>query len=362
LEQAKAIEPDNLDVRYAAVYLLDAQGKTDQAIGSLKSLLEETARKTYSAGESANRALMLERLGLLYVKANQYPQAIDTFRQIIPLDQEGAPRVAVQIIETYQQAKDYESATREAEAAKKKFPNEKMVVLAHASVLAERGRTDDAAAEVRGLLKNGADLETLLSLAQVYDKGKRYSEENKAIDQAEPLAKSDDEKVRVLFTRGAMHERMKNYDAAEAEFHKVLELEPDNSGALNYLGYMLAFRSIRLDEAQQLVSKALEIDPDNGAYLDSLGWVYYQQGKLDQAEGPLVRASERMGDDPTVHDHLGDLYLKLGKTREAIAQWQTSLQRYQAGSAADNDPEDIAKITKKLENARVRLARETIQK
>jgi tetratricopeptide (TPR) repeat protein len=296
------------------------------------------------------------------VKANQYPQAIDTFRQIIPLDQEGAPRVAVQIIETYQQAKDYESATREAEAAKKKFPNEKMVVLAHASVLAERGRTDDAAAEVRGLLKNGADLETLLSLAQVYDKGKRYSEENKAIDQAEPLAKSDDEKVRVLFTRGAMHERMKNYDAAEAEFHKVLELEPDNSGALNYLGYMLAFRSIRLDEAQQLVSKALEIDPDNGAYLDSLGWVYYQQGKLDQAEGPLVRASERMGDDPTVHDHLGDLYLKLGKTREAIAQWQTSLQRYQAGSAADNDPEDIAKITKKLENARVRLARETNQK
>ena len=362
LDQAKAIEPDNLDVRYAEVYLLDAQGKTDQAIGSLKGLLEETARKTYSAGESANRALMLERLGLLYVKANQYPQAIDTFRQIIPLDQEGAPRVAVQIIETYQQAKDYESATREAEAAKKKFPNEKMVVLAHASVLAERGKTDDAAAEVRGLLKNGADLETLLSLAQVYDKGKRYSEENKAIDQAEPLAKSDDEKVRVLFTRGAMHERMKNYDAAEAEFHKVLELEPDNSGALNYLGYMLAFRSIRLDEAQQLVVKALEIDPDNGAYLDSLGWVYYQQGKLDQAEGPLVRASERMGDDPTVHDHLGDLYLKLGKTREAIAQWQTSLQRYQAGSAADNDPEDIAKITKKLENARVRLARETNQK
>ena len=139
-------------------------------------------------------------------------------------------------------------------------------------------------------------------------------------------------------------------------------MEPDNSGALNYLGYMLAFRSVRLDEAQQLVLKALEIDPDNGAYLDSLGWVYYQQGKLDQAEGPLVRASERMGDDPTVHDHLGDLYLKLGKTREAIAQWQTSLQRYQAGSAADNDPEDIAKITKKLENARVRLARETNQK
>ena len=362
LSKAKALDPDNLDVRYAEVYMLDAQGKTDQSIAALKSLLEETARKTYSAGESANRALMLERLGILYVKAGQYQQAVDAFRQIAPLDAEGAPRVAVQIIETYQSAKDYESAAREADAAKKKFPNEKMVLLAHASVLADRGKADEAATEVRGLLKNGADLDTLLALAQTYDKGKRFSEQAKTLDEADQIAKSNEEKERVRFMRGAMYERMKNYDAAEAEFTQVLKLNPDNSGAMNYLGYMLAFRSVRLDEAHRLVTKALELDPDNGAYLDSLGWVYYQQGKLNEAEGPLVRAAERMSDDPTVHDHLGDLYFKLGKTKEAIAQWQTSLRRYQVGAPADNDPEDVAKITKKVESARVRLAKETNQK
>ncbi len=362
LNKAKAIEPDSLAIRDAEVSLLDAQGKTDQAIAGLKSMLEETARKTYSAEESANRALMLEKLAILYVKAGQYQSAIDTFRQITPLDSEGAPRIAVQIIETYQTAKDYENAAREAEAAKKKFPNEKMVILAHASVLADRGKADEAAGEVRGLLKGGPDFDTLLALASVYDKGKRFGEEAKVLDQADAIAKSDEQKVRVLFTRGAMNERMKNYDAAEAEFHKVLDIDPNNSGALNYLGYMLAFRDIRLDEAQRFITKALELDPDNPAYLDSLGWVYYQQGKLTEAEGPLLRANEKMGDDPTVHDHLGDLYLKMGKTKEAIAQWQASLRRYQAGAPADNDPEDVAKITKKLENARVRLAKETGQK
>ena len=362
LNKAKELEPDNLDVRYAQVSLLDAEGKTDQAIAALKGLLEETARKTYSQSESANRALLLERLGFLYVKNNQYMQGVDTFRQITALDPESGPRVAVQIIETYQSAKDYDDALREADAAKKKFPNEKMVVLAHASVLADRGRIDDAAAEIRAQLKGGPDLETLLNLAQIYDKGKRFTEEGKVLEQAEGLAMSNEEKVRVAFTRGAMYERMKKYEPSEEQFHKVLELDPDNAGAMNYLGYMLAYRSIRLDEAQRLISKALQLEPDNGAYLDSLGWVYYQEGKFQEAEQPLIRASERMGDDPTVHDHLGDLYLKLGKTKEAIVQWQTSLRRYQAGAPADNDPEDVAKITKKLENARVRLAKETNQK
>ena len=362
LNKAKTLEPDNPAVRDEEMSLLDSQGKTDQAIAIGKSLLEETARKTYSADEAANRALMLEKLAILYVKAGQYQPAIDTFRQITPLDADGAPRVAVQIIETYQTAKDYDSALKEAEAAKKKFPNEKMIVLAHASVLADRGKADDAASEVRTLLKSGPDFDNQMALAQIYDKGKHFAEEGKALDQADALAKSDDQKVRVLFMRGAMNERMKSYDAAETQFHKVLDLDPDNAGALNYLGYMLAYRSMRLDEAQRFVTKALQLDPDNPAYLDSLGWVYYQQGKLNEAEGPLLRANERMGEDPTVHDHLGDLYLKMGKTKEAIAQWQTSLRRYQAGAPADNDPEDVAKITKKLESARVRLAKETGQK
>jgi tetratricopeptide (TPR) repeat protein len=162
--------------------------------------------------------------------------------------------------------------------------------------------------------------------------------------------------------RGAMYERMKKYDAAEAEFHKVLELDSDNAGAMNYLGYMLADRAVRLDEAYQLIKKALDLDPQNGAYLDSLAWVYYRQGKLNEAEGLLLQALDRIGQDATVHDHLGDVYFKLGKTKDAIAQWQASLKVFQAGAQSDSDPEEIASVGKKIESARVRLAKETKQK
>ena len=181
----------------------------------------------------------------------------------------------------------------------------------------------------------------------------------KALDEAEKLSESNDDKETVQFMRGAMYERMKRYDAAEAEFRKVIELNPENAGALNYLGYMLADRNTKLEEATRLIKKAVELEPDNGAYLDSLGWVYYRQDRLSDAEGLLVRALDRIGgQDPTVHDHLGDVYFKLGKTREAITQWQASLKEFQVGAPTDIDPDEMAKVSKKLEGARTRLAQE----
>jgi Flp pilus assembly protein TadD len=180
----------------------------------------------------------------------------------------------------------------------------------------------------------------------------------KALDEAEKLSSSNDDKETITFMRGAMYERMKQYDAAEAEFRKVLSANPEHAGALNYLGYMLADRNVRLDEAHDLIKKAVDLDPDNGAYLDSLGWVYYRQGRLNEAEDLLLRAIGHMGGDPTVHDHLGDVYLKLGKTREAVVQWQASLKQFQAGSQSDADPNEVAKVTRKLDEAKVKLARE----
>jgi predicted negative regulator of RcsB-dependent stress response len=90
-----------------------------------------------------------------------------------------------------------------------------------------------------------------------------------------------------------------------------------------------------------------------------MAWVLYRQGKADQAEQLLVEALDHMGTDPTVHDHLGDVYYKLGKTKEAIAQWQASVKDFQAALPTDdNDPDELARVTKKLESARIKLAQE----
>src|SRR5258707_8159077 len=110
---------------------------------------------------------------------------------------------------------------------------------------------------------------------------------------------------------------------------------------------MLVDHGLKVDEATKMIQKALEIDPENGAYLDSLGWAFYHQGKLTEAESVLVRALDRIGQDPTVHDHLADVYLKLGKTKEAISQWQAPLEDFQSPAGAHNEPGDMAKSKRK---------------
>ena len=360
--KAKAIDPQQPDVRLQEVKLLEAEAKTDQALVSLKDLLDDTTRRTYSEGEGRRRAALLEEYGILSRNAEKYPQAIDAFKQMGTFGGDAAPRSAVQIIDTYRQAKDYDNALREAEAALKKYPDERMIKVEHATVLGDQGKVDAAAQEIRGLLKGDHDFQTYLNLAQVYEKAKRYPDMGKALDEAGKIAESNDEKETVHFMRGAMFERMKKYEDSETEFRKVLDINPENSGALNYLGYMLADRNMRLDEAHKMIQKAVELDPDNGAYLDSLGWVYYRQGKFDDAAELLERALERMSKDPTVHDHLGDVYLKLGKTREAITQWQASLNAFHSAAASDTDPDEMAKVAKKLDEARVRLAQEMKKK
>jgi tetratricopeptide (TPR) repeat protein len=223
-------------------------------------------------------------------------------------------------------------------------------------VLADLGKVDEAVAEMLALAKNKPTTEIEVQLAQVYEKAKKFSEMAKALDEGERLAATPEDKINVYFTRGAMLDREKKYDASEAEFQKVLALDPDNANALNYLGYSLADRNVRLDEAYRMVKKANDLVPDSYAYMDSLAWVYYRQGKLDDAETLLVGALEKTK-DPTVHDHLGDVYFKEGKTKEAVTQWQASLKEYNAGGQDDMDPEEMAKVTQKLQNAQAQLAK-----
>jgi len=359
LEKAKALDADSLDLKDEEVKLLEAEGKTAEAIAVLKGVVEDTAKKTYSAAESANRAILLEELGILYRTAGKYPEAVEAFRQAIPLNSPATPRYSAQIVDTYRAAKELENARKEAEAALKKYPKDRLVLMTHASLLADMGKVDEAAAEVKARLAEQNDFQTQLALAQLYEKGKRWTDMAKVLDEMEKLAGSNEEKETVHFSRGAMYERTKKYDSAETEFRKVLDLNPDSASTLNYLGYMLADRGVKLEEASQMIKKALDQEPDNGAFLDSMGWVHYRLGNLGEAESMLIKAVEKTGEDPTVHDHLGDVYFKLGKTKEAISQWQLSVKEFQAGTQAEADPDELAKVTRKLDAARVRLAKET---
>jgi len=358
-DKAKEIDPTNLEIQFNEVNLLEAEGKVPEAVKTLKGILDATAKKGYSASERGNRILLLNKLGYLYRSVEQFPPAVEIFRQIADLDPDSAPRAEAEIIETYRASKDYPKAEAAAEAAYKKYPNDRTVRAERASLLADMGKNEQALAETRKMLDGKNDRETYMNLAQIYEKARNFTEMAKMLDSAEKLSNDNDEKEAVFFLRGAMYERMKNLTAAEAEFRKVLAINPDNAGALNYLGYMLADRNVRLEEARDLIQKALDREPNSGAYLDSMGWVYFRLNKLKEAEDKLLQALQSMSRDATVHDHLADVYFREGKTREAIAQWQSSLKEWQTSAPGDMDHAEVAKVQKKLEDAKIRLARES---
>jgi tetratricopeptide (TPR) repeat protein len=357
--KAKEIDPNDLEVQFNDVNLLESEGKIPDAINTLKGILDATAKKGYSASEKASRGSLLGTLGDLERTIEQYGPAVDAFRQWADLDPDNAGRAEAEIIETYREAKEYPKAEAEADTAVKKFPKDRLVSDTRANVLSDLGKTDAAVAEVRRLADGKNDREVDLNLADIYQKAKNFTEVAKALDAAEGLSQTSQEKEEVAFRRGAMFERMKNYPDAEAAFRKVLDLNPNDAAALNYLGYMLADRNVRLEEARDLVTKALAREPNSGAYLDSLGWVYFRLNKLPEAEDKLREALRYMSRDPTVHDHLAEVYFHEGKIRDAIAQWQSSLREYQAGPPSDMDHAEVTKVQKKLEDAKVRLAKET---
>jgi tetratricopeptide (TPR) repeat protein len=361
-DKALAIDPANLDFRYNQVSILQAEGKTQQAIQTLKDILDSTAKRTYNGGERVIRGRLLETLADYYRDSEQTDLAVDAYRQMAEVDPDQAAIAAREIVATYDGGHEFTKAQQEADADLKKWPDDRFLHIAHATLVADLGKNDQAIAEVKKLMDGKNDRETYLALAQLYDKGRKFDDAGKALDAAEKLSANDDEKESVWFARGVMYERMKKIEAFEAEFRKVLKVDPDSAAALNYIGYVLADRNMRLPESLDLITKALELSPENGAYLDSLGWVYFRMGRLPEAEENLRKAVAKTASDPTVHDHLAQVLMAESKVQEAIQQWQISLKNWDAGAPADLEPAEVAKVKSNLTNAQSRLAKEAKQK
>jgi Flp pilus assembly protein TadD len=287
------------------------------------------------------------------------PLAVDTFRKMLTLGDDNAERGYQQLIDTYREAKQWQQATDVAKEATEKLPNDRGLKMVYASQLADEGQSDAALAQVRSLLKgNPDDREVYVTLGQMYSRLKRWPEAEEALSKADALSTKPDDKEYVQFLTGSMYERQKKNDKAEEIFRKILATDPQNAMTLNYLGYMLADRGVKLDEALGLIKKAVDLDPANSAYLDSLGWAYFRLGKYEQAEDNLTKASQHMGADPTVQEHLGDLYQKTGRLKLAVTHWERAIAEWNKTVAAEVDSDDVAKVQKDLESAKVRLAKE----
>ena len=365
LKKAQSMVQDSEQVSYDLALVYEAQGRYDDAISTLQDLLKRTEKADgkYSQDDRENRSIFLERLGSSYAENNNVPAAIDAFQKMIPLGDEYAERGYGLIIDTYRDNKDWQKASDEAKLATQKLPNSRRLKMVYAGQLADSGKQEEGIQQIKSLLKgNAEDREVYVNLATVYNRLKRWQDADAALDKADQVSTKQEEKEQVAFLRAAALERQKKFEQAEDLFRKILVTNPNNPAVLNYLGYMFADHGQKLDEALGMIKRAVDLDPANGAYLDSLGWAYFKLGKYDLAEDSLTKASQHMGADPTVQEHLGDLYQKTGRLKLAAAHWERALQEWNKTVTPEVDEEEQAKVAKKLESAKVKLAKEESSK
>jgi tetratricopeptide (TPR) repeat protein len=361
LNKADGLVPDSLEIPYKRAQVYEAQGRFDDAAQILQGLLQKTASPTgkYSSAEKNNRGIFLERLGNLYRQQGKTQLAVETYRKSIDLGDDNAVRGYVNTIETYRDAKQWNEATAAARDAVAKLPENRGLKLELCTQLADTGKPDEAISLAHSMLTNAPeDRDVYLALAEIENRLKRWKEAEEDANKAVQLSQRPEDRATARFVVGAIYERQKKYEPAEEAFQQVIRNDPQNAGALNYLGYMLADRGVRLDEAIGYIKRAVEIDPQNGAYLDSLGWAYFKAGNYDMAEQNLRKASERIGNDATVQDHLGELFNKTGKLRLAAMHWERALAEWNRSVPADVDTADVARVQKKLESTKVKLAKE----
>lgn len=188
-------------------------------------------------------------------------------------------------------------------------------------ILEEAGRGAELEAELQAI-SSEAKVEELRFAAQMLQRFERYGE---AVPLLEKLAAGQPESPELTFGLAVAYERSGRRAQAIELFEQLLARDPNHAGTLNYLGYMFAERGENLERALDLILRAVSLEPDNGAYVDSLGWVYFRLGRYNEAKEQLEWAVRLVGEDATLHEHLGATYAKLGDTAKARTAFEKAL-------------------------------------
>jgi tetratricopeptide (TPR) repeat protein len=310
-----------------------------------------------------------------YSRQGNYDKAAESYRKVTQTNPEqGIAWRQLGLISYY--LGQYSEAVRCLSESLKRSPDDWQVLEHLGLAYAELEQDDQAIALLERLAEAGqAGTQASVELAELSEKAQETIQ--KALDKGEDQAG-------LYFALGVLQYDNRRTAEAEASLKKVLELEPDHKGAMlylglvydrmerldlleatirqalaqddtfaegyNLLGYALADRGLRLDEAEQLLLKAVQLRPGRGFIIDSLGWVYYQQGRYAEAVAKLEQAAGLSGDRPdwVVLDHLGDAYLKVERLEDAVRTWKQAVESRKQNPDAFDREEDIRRLEQKI--------------
>jgi tetratricopeptide (TPR) repeat protein len=191
-------------------------------------------------------------------------------------------------------------------------------------ILKKERKADEAIALIEKVLMNKKDAPGLyIFLSSLYEDGKKYEKTEETLKQGLLIAPKN---VDLRYSLGVLYEKTNRFAESIREMETVLETDPENAEALNFIGYTYADREIYLGKAEQFIKKALSLKPGNGYMIDSLGWVYFKQNRTDLAIKYLKEALEILPNDATIAEHLGDAYTKAGMIQKAIETYRHALK------------------------------------
>lgn len=337
-EEAVAILDDtfgpDMDPEIAALHASLDAGET-LPFTRIHSAKDGIAEVYFTIGQ----ALMAESTDdyiLLYARATEHlkPDHIDAL---------------IMTAELLENLERHELANEAYKRVPREHPNFHIAELGRSESLRRAGKTD-AAIEVLALLaESHPDLALVhVSAGDIHRQLDEFDKAAEAYDRALALySDSATEQWFVYYARAICRERLDQWDAAEADFRKALELNPGQPQILNYLGYSLVEKHSKLDEALDMIERAVAAQPTSGYIIDSLGWALYRLGRYDEAIGHMERAAELEPVDPVVNDHLGDVLWSVGRYIEADFQWRRALSFVDEDEPLpDLDPD---RIRRKLE-------------
>ncbi len=166
-------------------------------------------------------------------------------------------------------------------------------------------------------------VDLLDAMGSFYDRQNRNAEAVSLFTTASQKQPKDEA---LTFALATALERLGAWQKSVEKMRTVLEANPSNAAALNFIGYTLADHGGDLDEAEKLVKRALDVRPDSAAYLDSMGWVLYKRGEFEKAVDYLERAVTEAPDEATLLEHLGDAAMKTSKRSKAVEAFKHALQ------------------------------------
>lgn len=347
LEKLITMQPHNENISIAYVTLLNRLGQREQALQWLRRTLEDNddnlglrifyarlladnkyfheARQQFEAllAKDPGNPNVLLSVGLLYLHENQLDNANKVFTRLLEIEKytNDASYYLARIAEE-------RASTRQAIDWYRKVSSDGNYFEAQIRIgllLAKQNKLQEAQAHLRNIYASNQQESDTLIMAEVeiLSMAERYQE---AMDIYNKVLE-DRYDADLLYARAMLAGKMGTLNILERDLLLILENDPNDARALNALGYTLADKTDRYDEAYELIKRAIEISPDEHHIIDSMGWVLYRRGQLDAAAEFLHKAMTKQ-EDPEIAAHLGEVLWMKGDRAAACKVWESSLKKF----------------------------------